>query len=272
MVIFVITKLVLFMMEGFVQGRTRVSSFGQKVLEKIERTRESKLAPDGSLKAGRLSAPANLVAELKALDLLRVEGGRASLTPAGKSFLRRLRHLQKNCRGPKSLFPQDPFKAQHAIYRVEEARTAKRTDKIVRNLGESPLSWLMKRKDKAGRPFLSEDQYEAGEKLSRDYEYAGLLSRTTTYYDGVPISSKGGAPADKEQQTLTQIAARQRVSAALDHVGPGLSDILVRVCCHHEGLEMAEKTLSWPTRSGKLVLTLALDRLADHYCLKEPNR
>jgi hypothetical protein len=29
----------------------------------------------------------------------------------------------------------------------------------------------------------------------------------------------------------------------------------------------AEKALAWPARAGRLVLTLALDRLADHYRL-----
>ena len=32
-------------------------------------------------------------------------------------------------------------------------------------------------------------------------------------------------------------------------------------------LPAAEKALGWPARAGRLVLTLALDRLADHYRL-----
>ncbi|WP_255266854.1 DUF6456 domain-containing protein, partial [Sphingomonas adhaesiva] len=40
-----------------------------------------------------------------------------------------------------------------------------------------------------------------------------------------------------------------------------------RVVCAGEGLPASERALGWPTRSGRLVLTLALDRVADHYRL-----
>ena len=39
----------------------------------------------------------------------------------------------------------------------------------------------------------------------------------------------------------------------------------VRVVCACEALPSAEKSLGWPARSGRLVLTLALDRIADYY-------
>jgi len=44
-----------------------------------------------------------------------------------------------------------------------------------------------------------------------------------------------------------------------------LADILWRVVCAGEGVPEAEKALEWPVRSGKLVLKLALDRVADFY-------
>ena len=47
--------------------------------------------------------------------------------------------------------------------------------------------------------------------------------------------------------------------------GRGLTDILWRVVCGGDSLPAAEKGLGWPTRSGKLVLKLALDRVADFY-------
>ena len=51
----------------------------------------------------------------------------------------------------------------------------------------------------------------------------------------------------------------------MDDLGPGLSDVVMRVCCFLEGLESAEKRLGWSARSGKIVLKIALQRLLSHY-------
>jgi len=63
----------------------------------------------------------------------------------------------------------------------------------------------------------------------------------------------------------SQIDAKRRFQAAIDAAGPGLADILWRVVCSGEGMREAETALGWPARAGKLVLTLALDRVADYY-------
>ena len=63
------------------------------------------------------------------------------------------------------------------------------------------------------------------------------------------------------------MAARDRVAKALSCLGPGLSDVVLRVCCFLEGLEACERRMGWSARSGKVVLKIALHRLAEHYGL-----
>ena len=123
------------------------------------------------------------------------------------------------------------------------------------NLAESPLAWLVR------RGMVNAAQFAASERLRGDFMRAGQAPRVTMRWDAAPIG-RGGGGVDP---TTSQISARQRFDAAITAVGPGLSDVLWRVVCVGEGLETAERALGWPSRAGKLVLLLALDRLAGHY-------
>jgi hypothetical protein len=79
------------------------------------------------------------------------------------------------------------------------------------------------------------------------------------------MGSRRGGSAEARDLSGTQIDAKRRFHAAIDAAGPGLSDILWRVVCAGEGMRDAETALGWPARAGKLVLCLALDRLATYY-------
>ncbi|HYJ53381.1 MAG TPA: DUF6456 domain-containing protein [Allosphingosinicella sp.] len=51
-------------------------------------------------------------------------------------------------------------------------------------------------------------------------------------------------------------------------VGSGLTDLLWRLVCAGEGISEVEANLGWPRSSARVVLAIALDRLADHYRIK----
>lgn len=123
------------------------------------------------------------------------------------------------------------------------------------NVAESPLTWLH------ARGMLSDRQFEAGERLRADWERAEMMPSVTMRWDPVRVSGgeRGLSPGER------QIAAKARFEAAVAAAGPGLSDVLWRVVCAGESLAGAEKGLGWPARSGKLVLGLALDRVAGFY-------
>jgi Domain of unknown function (DUF6456) len=137
---------------------------------------------------------------------------------------------------------------------------------------ESPLYRLWVTKQPDGSAVLDLDQYRAGERLRVDYEGAHLSTPLTMAYDGV--RGGRGHVSDNYVSALTDsaLAARQRLHHAFDEVGPELAGILFHVCCMAGGLEQAEMRLSLPRRAGKVVLQLALTRLARHYGFKTPLR
>jgi len=127
------------------------------------------------------------------------------------------------------------------------------------NLTESPLGWLF------ARGHVSRRQYDAGERLRLDWERGQLAPRVTMSWDSAPVARSRGGPAQSADLNGAQMDAKRRFESAVAEAGPGLSDILWRVVCAGEGMRDAETALGWPARAGKLVLSLALDRVADYY-------
>lgn len=138
-----------------------------------------------------------------------------------------------------------------------EAKGKRRT--VTVNLGESPIAWLH------SRGHLEDRLFDAGEALRSDYEYAQLSPGVTMRWEPIRVKSTGDAGLNGTER---QVAAKARFDAAMAAAGKGLEDVLWRVVCAGEGLPQAEKALGWPARSGKLVLKLALERIADFYRIR----
>lgn len=130
---------------------------------------------------------------------------------------------------------------------------------------ESPLAWLNR------RGLIDPKSYEAGERLRMDWTLSHLEARVTMDWAGAmtPASAQS-QPRDGLTTNERAIAARRRLAKALEIVGPELSGMLLEICCLTRGLESAERALGLPQRSGKVVLQLALTRLARHYGLLPP--
>ncbi|MFV0335130.1 MAG: DUF6456 domain-containing protein [Tropicimonas sp.] len=188
------------------------------------------------------------------------------ITAMGRSALKRLLSEDRTSR---SGFAEAamPFGDQHREWGhriVLEDDGDGRPRRVRYNMAESPVVSLSRRREKNGTPFLSPEQVTAAERLREDFELAQIGPRVAQNWErfltgGTRGAFGGGDPASGPE------GARDRVAKALEELGPGLGDMVLRCCCYLEGLEATEKRLGWSARSGKIVLRIALQRLASHY-------
>ena len=206
------------------------------------------------------------VAEAMALnDWIACEApGRVSryrITQGGRAALKRILAEEAGDAG-------DAFGDQHREIeeREETGEDGRATGRRVRyNVAESPLVALSRRRDKDGRPFLTDRMLSAGERLREDFEMAQMGPRVAQNWDRFLTAGDRGVFAGDGGMAEGPKAARDRVLAALTDLGPGLGDVVLRCCCFLEGLETMERRMGWSARSGKIVLRIALQRLCRHY-------
>ncbi len=194
------------------------------------------------------------VRRLAAEGLLRGAGGGAfAVSEAGLSWLKRR-------------FAADlPFQAQHN--EIGRVRAGAERD-VLANLDESPVASLARRGGTSGKPWLPSHAAVAAERLRRDFEIGRLQPRVTANWSAsVSDGRRSGDNSGLADLSDMALGARLRFGRALQGVGPELSGVLVDVCCFLKGLETVERERQWPARSAKLVLRLALERLARHYGL-----
>jgi hypothetical protein len=190
-------------------------------------------------------------------DWLERQGDRFVLSETGRSRLRR------------SEADTDVFRQQHQLRTTAEREIGGVRRHVEVNEAESPLGWLRSRKDRNGRPLIDNAQFEAGERLRADYWFAHMSPRVTANWSALAPAERSRRAAPSNVATLRDevLAAKERVTRALMAVGPEISGVLVDICCELKGLEEAEKANGWPQRAGKVILQIALTRLAKHYGL-----
>lgn len=171
---------------------------------------------------------------------------RYGIMNVGKTALERLLEEDRKRRMGTTGFAEAPsnFQGQHADWGTPTvADDAGKRQKLRVNFSESPLAGLARRKGSDGKAFLGPELVQAGERLREDFERAQMGPRVGQNWDRfLTNSDRGGFIGDGGIGEGPR-DARKRVSDALDTLGPGLSDVVMRVCCFLEGLESAEKRL-----------------------------
>jgi Domain of unknown function (DUF6456)/Homeodomain-like domain len=185
------------------------------------------------------------------------------ITGAGRAELRRM--LDEDATVGGMAEATTPFGDQHRVWGEKAVAEPEGRRRVRYNLAESPITLMGRRRDKDGKVFLEGELVEAGERLREDFELAQMGPRVAQNWDRfLTAGDRGGFRPDIGTGN-GPASARDRVAAALRDLGPGLGDVALRVCCFLEGIEAAEKRMGWASRSGKIVLRIALMRLRRHY-------
>ena len=132
------------------------------------------------------------------------------------------------------------------------------------NLGESPIAWLARRTDPAGRPWLTPAEIAAAERLRMDAEIALSGPSMTMRWDALPRSAGGGSVARVEPGDRA-LAAGRRVARALEACGPQARGFVEHICLRSRSIQLAEQDLGLRRRTGKGLLKQGLAALAAHY-------
>ena len=148
--------------------------------------------------------------------------------------------------------------------------TLRQTGALLTDEVETPLAWLARRRGRDGAPLLAPELFQAGERLRRDFDLARTLPAIGARWDG--IAAQGQHQPQDMPMLARRLAARQRIERAMQEVGPEFSDLLFDICASLKGLEVIETERAWPRRSARVVLDLALSKLARHYGLFPKSR
>lgn len=162
--------------------------------------------------------------------------------------------------------PVNPYRARHLSLAAVPNALAEIAGAAAFDEAESPLLWLARRKGADGKALIEPHHLLAGERLRADFTLAQMMPRTTSnWHSPVASGRRDGQPTGPLPERA--LDAKRRTRAALEEVGPEFSGLVLDVCCFLKRLEDVERERRWPARSAKVVLQLALEKLARHYGL-----
>ena len=117
---------------------------------------------------------------------------------------------------------------------------------VIRNMSAFALDRYRTRKELDNDAVVNERLFQAGDRLRRDWEIAGLTLLARPSFDA-------GHDGGVENFSNKRLAARERIKHAMIELGP-TRDVVVDCCVYGE-----------PARRYVEILRLGLRTLADHY-------
>ena len=162
--------------------------------------------------------------------------------------------------------PAEAYAAQHrpiidryVIDGEGEMRIARGHD------SDGVLRRLSMLRDSGGRAWFERAELAAASRLKSDWERGEIgLVRGSDW--SAPPKAGGARSADAQDGAMAaRCDAQRRFTDALAALAQPLRCVVERVVLREEGLEALERAESWPARSGKLALKLALAQLAAWY-------
>jgi hypothetical protein len=118
-------------------------------------------------------------------------------------------------------------------------------------------------RDASGAPWFSADELTAATRLRADWERGQMgLVKGSDFAAPPKGETARGAGNAAEHLAGTRCDAHRRVAEALESLALPPRRVVEAVCLSEQGLAAVERMQSWPLRSGKLALKLALAQLA----------
>ena len=202
--------------------------------------------PQNKNKKSILKIPKNLIEAIARFKWIKISAGQANITQNGKTAFKH----------------NDPKISAITLKTIYDQKT---TRKVAFNQNENVILKLNKKYDKKGNPIISLEQMNAAIKLQKDYEKAQLRQKITLNWESFKNKTQKNKKYTQYTQSETGSRARKRLQNALNYVGPELTPILIKICCMEHGLTQTETNLQIPKSSARIILQIALTRLARYY-------